>query len=350
MSLDTTATSRAIALRVAAVITETAEARSLVFDVPEELAERFRYRPGQFLTLRIPSARTGSVARCYSLSSSPYTDDRLTVTVKRTPDGYASNWLCDTVTPGQTLEVLPPAGVFTPDDLDADLLLLAAGSGITPVISILKSALHQGTGHTTLLYANRDAESVIFGAGLRELARRHPDRFTVLTWLESEQGLPTAATLVPLVAPYSDRPAFLCGPAAFMDSARRALSELGVSARNIHQEIFNSLTSDPFTASETTSPPADQDVDGAMVAVELDGQIHELSWPRHQSLVEIMLHEGIDVPYSCQAGECGSCMCTVVEGKVTMDNCEILDPADIADGYVLGCQSHPVTDRVRIQF
>src|SRR5262249_52604272 len=149
-------------LRVAEVVPETADAHSVVFDVPDELAQRFRYRPGQFLTLRLPSDLTGSVARCYSLSSSPHDGVRPQITVKRTADGYGSNWICDHVETGTVLEVHPPSGRFVPKDLDADLLLLSGGSGITPVMSILRSALGQGEGHVVLVYANRDEDSVIF--------------------------------------------------------------------------------------------------------------------------------------------------------------------------------------------
>ena len=136
---------RSYRLRVARVIPETAEACSIEFEVDSADADRFGYRPGQFLTVRIPSDRCGSVARCYSLSSSPHTDGRPKVTVKRTADGYGSNWLCDQIAAGDELDALPPAGVFTPRSLDDDLLLLAAGSGITPVISIVKSALAAGS-------------------------------------------------------------------------------------------------------------------------------------------------------------------------------------------------------------
>lgn len=151
---------------------------------------RFTYRPGQFLTVRVPSERPGGAARCYSLCSSPVRDEHLKVTVKRTAGGYASHWICDHVTEGDTLEVLRPAGTFTPDSLDGDFLLLAAGSGITPVMSILASALHAGTGAVTLLYANRDEQSVIFRDELAYLAREYGDRLTVLHWLEFVQGLP----------------------------------------------------------------------------------------------------------------------------------------------------------------
>ena len=160
--------SHVLELQVAEVVEETADARSLVFTVPDGRsdipAERLRYSPGQFLTLRVPSERTGSVARCYSLCSSPFTDDPLTVTVKRTADGYASNWLCDNAHAGMQIHVLAPSGTFVPKTLDTDFLLLAAGSGITPMMAICKSALAEGSGKVVLIYANRDENSVIFAA------------------------------------------------------------------------------------------------------------------------------------------------------------------------------------------
>ncbi|WP_433731090.1 2Fe-2S iron-sulfur cluster-binding protein [Nocardia sp. CA-129566] len=342
--------SRSVVLRVSAVIAETADTCSLVFDVPDELRERFDYQPGQFLTLRIPSDLTGSVARCYSLASSPHTDDRPKVTVKRTVGGYGSNWVCDNVKAGDQLEVLPPSGVFTPKNLDDDLLLFGAGSGITPVMSILKSALARGNGRIVLVYANRDHESVIFAGELRELAEKHPQRLVVIHWLEHLQGLPTADGLAALVAPYAGYHAFMCGPKPFMDRVHDALARLDVPRSRTHAEVFNSLAGDPFADQAPVEVTDEEAADAATVEVELDGEVHELTWPRKQTLVDIMLSKGLDVPYSCQEGECGSCACTVLEGKVEMDNAEILDPEDIENGYILGCQAHPVTDHLRIQF
>lgn len=342
--------SRSVVLRVASVVAETAEACSLVFDIPEQSRDTFDYAPGQFLTLRVPSDRTGSVARCYSLASSPHTDDKPKVTVKRTAGGYGSNWICDNVVAGDRIEVLPPSGVFTPEDLDEDLLLLAAGSGITPVISILKSALARGNGRVVLVYANRDPDSVIFAAELNELAAAHPRRLAVVHWLESVRGLPTAAGLTDLITPYTDHHAYLCGPKPFMDQAHEALAHLGVPRSRTHAEVFNSLAGDPFTDHTPVQVSAAEIAESATVEVELDGRVHELSWPRKQTLVDTMLAEGIDVPYSCQEGECGSCACTLLEGKVDMANSEILDPEDIENGYILGCQARPVTDHLRIQF
>ncbi|WP_040750767.1 ferredoxin--NADP reductase, partial [Nocardia transvalensis] len=338
-TVDVPHSSRSAVLRVSAVIAETGDACSLVFDVPEDLRERFSYQPGQFLTLRIPSDRTGSVARCYSLASSPYTDDRPKVTIKRTVDGYASNWVCDNVQAGDELEVLPPSGIFTPKNLDEDLLLFAAGSGITPVMSILKSALARGDGHIVLVYANRDPESVIFASELRELAEKHPQRLVIVHWLETLQGLPSVEALAAVAEPYLEHRAFMCGPKAFMDRVHDALAQLEVPRNRTHAEVFNSLSGDPFADAAPVEVSAEEEADAATVEVELDGEVHNMSWPRRQTLVDIMLAKGIDVPYSCQEGECGSCACTVLEGKVEMDNDEILDPEDIEAGYILGCQA-----------
>ncbi|MEV6070427.1 ferredoxin--NADP reductase [Nocardia sp. NPDC052001] len=349
-TVDVPHSSRSVVLRVSAVINETADAVSLVFDVPEDMRERFAYQPGQFLTLRIPSDLTGSVARCYSLASSPHTDDQPKVTVKRTVDGYASNWVCDNLVAGSEIEVLPPSGVFTPKNLDEDLLLFAAGSGITPVMSILKSGLARGNGRIVVVYANRDHESVIFASELRELADKHPQRLVVIHWLEHLQGLPTADALATLTAPYAGYEAFMCGPKPFMDRVHDALAQNEMPRNRTHAEVFNSLSGDPFAEVAPAEISEEEAADAATVEVELDGETHELTWPRSQTLVDIMLSKGLDVPYSCLEGECGSCACTVVEGSVEMENAEILDPEDIANGYILGCQARPTTDRLKIQF
>lgn len=227
-------------LPVARVVEETAHARSVVFDAELD------YRPGQFLTVRVPSALRGSVARCYSLSSSPHAAEPPRITVKRTADGYASNWMCDELVEGDVLEVLPPNGLFTPASLDADLLLFAGGSGITPVMSILKSALLVGGGRVELVYANRDAASVIFADALAGLAARHPDRLSVTHWLESERGLPDVAALTGLAAPFAAFDAFTCGPAPFMAAVTEALKALGLPRSRRHVERFASLAANPF--------------------------------------------------------------------------------------------------------
>jgi 3-ketosteroid 9alpha-monooxygenase subunit B len=340
---------RSSPLTVAKVIEEADDARSIVFEVPDELSDRFSYKPGQFLTLRIPSTRTGSVARCYSLASSPHTDVVLKVTVKRTVGGYGSNWLCDNVRMGDTIEVLPPAGLFTPRHLDDDFLLWAAGSGITPTMSILKSALTAGAGRVVLIYANRDERSVIFADEISCLAQRYPERLTVIHWLESLQGLPSAAQLVRFASAFEDSESFLCGPKPFMDAVAQALSAAGVPGHRSHAEIFTSLTGDPF-AEVAAGQPADDENDTARAEIELDGQRHVLRWPRTQTLIEAMLGQGIDAPYSCREGQCGSCACTLLAGEVDRGNAAILEQQDIDAGLILGCQAHPVSDELKIEF
>jgi 3-ketosteroid 9alpha-monooxygenase subunit B len=315
-------------LRVDAVIEETADARSFVLSGAD-----FAVKPGQFLTVR-----AGDVARCYSLSSAP--GEPLKITVKRTPDGYGSVWMCSSVEVGAQLDVLAPAGVFTPSSLDASLLAFAAGSGITPVMSIIRAVLGQGSGRVFLVYANRDEASVIFARELDELARAHPDRLTVVHWLESVQGLPHAAGLRAFVRSCDE--AFVCGPAPFMEAARKALHDVPV----VHVEKFVSLSSDPF--SEVVAVADDRP--DAVVEVSLDGEDHRFPWPARQKLLDLLLEKGLDAPYSCREGACSACACRLVDGEVKMLNNDVLDPEDIADGIVLACQSVPVTDTVKITY
>ncbi|MBI3212873.1 MAG: ferredoxin--NADP reductase [Mycobacterium sp.] len=343
--------SHVLELQVAEVVEETADARSLVFSVPEGPdgpADRLRYAPGQFLTLRVPSDRTGSVARCYSLSSSPFTDDALTVTVKRTVDGYASNWLCEHAHAGMKMHVLAPSGTFVPTSLDDDFLLIAAGSGITPMMAIAKSALSQGSGQVTLLYANRDEKSVIFAAVLRELADKYPDRFSVLHWLESVQGLPSASALARLAGPFSNRQVFICGPGPFMAAAENALQTLQVPPAQIHIEVFRSLDSDPFAA--VVLEEDDSDAPPATAIVALDGTTHEVSWPRNAKLLDVLLDKGLDAPFSCREGHCGACAVLMKSGEVDMDVNDVLEQSDLDEGLILSCQARPRTDSVEVTY
>ena len=335
-------------LEVVEVIKETDDAMSVVFEVPEHLVHKFRYQPGQFLTLRIPSATTGSVARCYSLSSSPHLDDDLIVTVKRTFDGYASNWICDNVAVGTRMTVLSPSGVFVPKSLDADLLLIGAGSGVTPLMSIAKSALVGGAATVYLIYANRDERSVIFGAELDEMMVEFPDRIIVEHWLEIDRGLPTADALTDLVAPFPTYDAFVCGPSPFMAVVGDALAAIGMPDSHIHIERYQSLTGDPFA--DIVIPEITDGETPATAVVELDGAKVEVAWPRTTPLLDVLLSRGYDAPYSCREGACSACACTVRTGEVRMLRNDTLVEADLAIGLTLACQAVPLSDNVEIAF
>ena len=353
-------------LRVAEVIEETADARSVVFEVPSELQETFAYSPGQFLTVAVPSDRTGLVARCYSLSSAPHSG-RHQITVKRTVDGYASNWIVENLRAGDTLRVLPPSGIFTPKDIDADFLLFAGGSGITPVMSIARTALEKGTGKVVLLYANDDESSVIFAAQLRELVEEYPDRFTVVHWLVSLQGLPSERQLGHFASYFSSYTAFVCGPAPYMKAVSTALKELGFPRERRHQEKFVSLGGNPFgdveevLAAQQELKDADDGDEADDVApeiagpiaveVELDGEQYSFDdWQGDQVLLEYLEAKGVDAPFSCREGNCSACACVMLEGDVRLLHNEVLDADDLADGIRLVCQAKPLTDRIRISY
>ena len=364
-------TEESFELKVVDVVEETADAHSVSFAVPAGAEAQFAYKPGQFLTLAVPSDRTGVAARCYSLSSSPVDGGPLTITVKRTAEGYASNWICDHLREGDSVRVLPPSGIFTPASLDADLLLFAAGSGITPVMSITRTALREGTGRIVLFYANRDERSVIFAGELARLAVEHPDRLQVVHWLESVQGLPSQQQVAAFAVDHASFDAFVCGPTPFMKLVVAALKELGFPRERRHQEKFISLGGNPFgdlhdqeTAQheiedaehdpddlDAGDTPGDQPQGPVRLEVELDGEEYAFDdWAPGTKLLEHLESKGVKAPYSCREGECSACAVRLLEGEVKMLHNDVLDDDDIADGIRLGCQAVPVTDTVKVTY
>src|SRR3954447_26719576 len=374
-------TERSYELQVVGVVEETSDAHSVSFAVPEGAEAEFDYRPGQFLTLAVPSDLTGVAARCYSLSSSPHDGGPLTVTVKRTVDGYASNWICDHLQVGSSIRSLPPSGIFTPASLDADLLLFAGGSGITPVMSITRTALAHGSGKIMLFYANRDESSVTFASELSALAAEHPHRLVVVHWLESVQGLPTQEQMKAFTEPFTTYDAFVCGPAPFMKLTIAALRELEFPRERRHQEKFISLGGNPFGdpdeqaeaeheleeadsdeaftdgAPEPAPPPEAVPADDAphqgnvRVEVELDGETYSYDdWAPTTKLLEHLESKGVRAPYSCREGECSACAVRLLDGEVKMLNNDVLDDEALPEGIRLACQSLPVTDVVRATY
>jgi 3-ketosteroid 9alpha-monooxygenase subunit B len=353
-------------LTVADVIEETADACSFAFTVPDDAAEAFTYTPGQFLTVAVPSDQTGVAARCYSLSSSPESGTLPTITVKRTADGYASNWLCDNLRPGDTIKVLPPEGIFTPKTLDHDLLLFAGGSGVTPIISIARHALKSGDRKVVVFYANRDEKSVIFAEEWSEMARTYPDRLQVIHWLESVQGLPTEEQLQAFTADHSTYEAFVCGPAPYMKMVMTVLRALEFPRERRHQEKFVSLGGNPFgdavaeaqAAAEIAEAESDDEqpvVAGpegpVRLEVELDGETYTYDdWTPGMTMLEYLESKGLKAPYSCRAGECSACAIRLIEGEVRMDHNDVLEAEDLDEGIRLGCQSHPMTEKVSVSY
>ncbi|MCU1747987.1 ferredoxin--NADP reductase [Pseudomonas sp. 6D_7.1_Bac1] len=341
-------------LQVSAVIDETFDARSLVFEVPPALRERFRYRPGQFLSFRVPFAGK-LLTRCYSMASSPLCDALPKVTVKRVEGGRVSNWM-NQVQVGDWLDVLPPAGHFCLDsprntDEQRPLVLFGGGSGITPVFSILKSALHSGTRSITLIYANRDEASVIFKEELRQLAKAHPERLEVFHLLDSVQGFLSDAQVRQLVRHRRAGEYFICGPGPFMDTVEGALLALGESRETIHVERFVSPPDpDQLEALEIQARAAAAESVCEALIVELDGQQHEIACQPGDTLLQSCKVAGLDVPSSCEEGFCGACMCVIKEGQTQLARNDVLSERELADGWTLACQSRPTGARVHLKF
>lgn len=342
-------------IRVHDIVKETFDTSTVIFEVSPEDAEAMRYRAGQFLTVAVPSELTGVVARSYSFCTSPSADPRPAVTIKRTAEGYASNWLLDNLRVGHQLRVLAPGGIFTPKDWEADLLLFAGGSGITPIMSIVQEALSVGTGDLVLFYASSDERSVIFGRRLTELAAAHADRLTVVHWLESVQGMPTSEQLRRFAAPYAEREVFTCGPNGFMTAVDGALKELGLPRSRRHRELFVSLGGAPFGDAPAVAGPraetAGKVADNVEVEIVVDGEAHVFDdWPRQQPLLDFMLRKGLPAPFACRAAGCGICVFSPTSGDVVEHVDNILTPAELDAGLRLACQSRPVSDRLRVAF
>ncbi|MEE9609397.1 MAG: ferredoxin--NADP reductase [Myxococcota bacterium] len=344
------ATASYYALRVREVVEETSDARSFVLDVPDELKATFAYAPGQFLSFAIPF--DGKVlVRSYSLASSPHFDAAHKFTVKRIADGRVSNWMNDTIRAGDTLMVTPPAGLFLLDDADSKIVLFSGGSGITPVISIIKSALVTSARPLKLVYANRNAASIIFAAELERLARAHSGRFALVHSLDEVDGFLGLEDVVRHVEGAIDAEFYLCGPGAFMATVEGALEELGVHRQRIHVEHF---ASPPDPDAEGAKPAALPEAGGASapasIHVALDGAVHEVPCAPGESVLQAARRAGLDPPFSCEEGYCSCCMAKLVEGEVRMKANDCLTPELLEEGWVLTCQSRCVSPKIRIEY
>jgi len=337
-------------LRVADVIEETHDSKSIVFAIPEALRQVFRYRAGQFLTLEIPWAGS-MLRRCYSLASSPQCDPVPKVTVKRVKDGRASNWLNDNVRAGDTLSVLPPEGRFVLTDTDAPLVLFAGGSGITPVISLIKTALVTGARSMVLLYANRDERSVIFRHELGALSARHPRRIELSHHLDDKNGFVTDAEVRALAARGGDRGVFyICGPGPFMETVERGLLGAGIDPTHIRIERFISLPDPGAEPSMAAPAPLAEGGPPSEIAIELRGKMHAVPYTEGLSILKAARDAGLDAPYSCEEGFCGCCAARLLEGRVHMAATDALTEEEKRRGLILTCQARPLTSRCKVRY
>jgi 3-ketosteroid 9alpha-monooxygenase subunit B len=330
-------------LRVGRVVRETADATSFTLEVPAELATTFAYEAGQFCTFRV-WVEDRAYVRCYSMSSSPAVDPELRVTVKRTPGGVASNWMNDHLSAGDLVEVTRPAGLFRLGEGRGDLVAFVAGSGITPVLSLVKTALATTSREVRLAYANRDRESVIFGSEIDELSRRNDGRFAVSHHLDAEQGLigPDEIRAFAGDAPGTDY--YVCGPEPFMAVVEESLLAHGVDTLNIHIERF---TLEPWTP-EPEAP--DETAAATRVTIDLDGRTETTEYRPGTTILQTARQMGMAPPFSCEAGSCATCMARLVEGSASMHVNNALTPEEIEEGWVLTCQALPTSPQVRVTY
>ena len=349
------------ALRVAEIVPETAEANSIRFDIPPQLRDAFAFKAGQHLTLR---AEIGGeeVRRNYSLCTAPHEND-IMVTVKRIAGGTFSNWVGDHLQAGDVIDVMPPHGSFT-SDFDAGkarrYVAFAGGSGITPVMSLIRTALsEEPKSRFTLFYGNRDSVSIIFLEALAELKDRYLGRFELYHFLAEEEqdidlfnGMLDKPTCVAVIERLVGDPAdvdgwFICGPGPMMDAAESALLDQGVGQERIHIERF---TADrPSAALAAEMAELQTKAAGVSVAVTLDGRTRKVEFTE-ANILDSAREAGLPAPFACKAGVCATCRAKVTKGKVEMAARYGLTDEEIAAGYVLTCQSVPVGEGVAVDY
>lgn len=327
-------------LRVAEVVDETADTRSFILEIPPALAGTFRYTAGQFCTFRA-TIDGDEVVRCYSMSSSPDAGDPFMTTVKRVPAGRMSNWMNDALAPGDEIDVLRPSGLFVLHEHDTPIVAFAGGSGITPVISIIKSALLTTARPIFLVYANRAADAVIFDTEIDRLASGSGDRLSVHNHLDSERGFLDPAACAALVGDRTDADFYICGPGPYMDTVEAGLATLDVSATQVFIERFE--LSEP--ASE-----ADDAAGTETVVIQLSSQKHSMPYQAGDTILETARRAGLNPPFSCEQGNCATCMAHLDSGAVRMRVNNALTPEEIADGWVLTCQSLPTSAEVVVDY
>lgn len=357
-------------LTVKQVTRETADTVTLSFDVPADLADQYKFVQGQYLTLRF-NIGGNEERRSYSMCSSPL-ESGLSVTVKKVKGGKVSNHVHDRVKAGDTVEVMTPDGRFFTelhDENKKNYYLVGAGSGITPLMSILKTILEtEPMSFVFLLYGSRSEEEIIFKKQLDELTRRYEGQLLVehvlsQPKLEKAKGLgglfskgkPTWEGKIGRIdakvfqkfleenpARHKQSEYFLCGPGGMIDAVEKVLTGKGVDKKNIHHEYFTTTPNNTATAGAL--------VDGAKLTAHLDGRKYETTVTKGKHLLFAVIDAGGDAPYSCTSGACATCMAKVTKGTVKMDACYALDESEIKQGYILTCQAHPTSEEVEIVF
>ncbi len=327
-------------LAVIEVIDETADTRSFVLDVPSALEQTFAYTAGQFCTFRA-TIDGETVVRCYSMSSSPDVGEPLTTTVKRVARGSMSNWMNDHVRAGDTLDVMRPSGLFALRETDVPIVAFAGGSGITPVISIVKSALAKTQRPIVVVYANRDAGTVIFADELARLEAGSAGRLSVHHHLDTERGFLDAAACTALVGDRAHADFYVCGPGAYMDIVEEALCGFGVAPAQVFVERFvvPEVGAAVGAASSTET-----------LTITLERRTQTIPHQLGDTILEGARRGGLNPPFSCEMGNCATCMARLDGGSATMRTNNALTTDEVDSGWVLTCQAIPTSREVVVNY
>jgi 3-ketosteroid 9alpha-monooxygenase subunit B len=330
-------------LEVVDVIDETADSRSFVLEIPPRFERTFRYAAGQFCTFR--AAIDGeTVVRSYSMSSSPDTGDPFTTTVKRVPGGRMSNWMNDALAAGTTIEVMRPTGLFVLHERDVPIVAFAGGSGITPVISIIKSALATTKRSIRLAYANRSADSVIFAEELEGLRSSFGDRLSVHHHFDAESGFLEPEQCAAFAGERAHADFYICGPGPYMDTVEAGIASIGVEPVQVFIERFALPDDEPVSlrASAAASPES--------LVIRLDRRKHTVAYHAGDTVLETARRAGLRPPFSCESGNCATCMAHLDKGTVAMRVNNALSAEELAEGWVLTCQSVPTSAEVVVDY
>ena len=350
-------------LRVKSVRPETDEAVVVSFDVPDELREQFRFTQGQHLTLKETIAGSEQ-RRSYSICAGP-ADNELRVGIRKVPGGVFSTWIAETLRAGDTLQVMTPEGrFFVPLDATASrhYLAIAGGSGITPILSIMKAVLAaEPKSRFTLIYGNRKQRSTMFTEEIEDLKNRYLSRLTLhMVFSQEATDLPLyngrlgrakiAEFLGTLVDPDDIDHVFVCGPHGVNDEAEAALLAAGVAPERIHIERFG-IPDDSGPGRAAIQLPREGDAADARVTIIRDGLSREIDFHAEQgNILDAAAAAGLEVPFSCKSGVCCTCRAKLLDGEVRMARNFALEKHEVAAGFVLTCQSHPLTERVVLSF
>ncbi|WP_280367415.1 ferredoxin--NADP reductase [Nocardia wallacei] len=338
---------------VTRIVKESVDARTFVL-APH--GGPITYRAGQFCTFRVPVDGT-ALFRSYSMSSAPETDDELMTTVKRVPGGKVSNWMLDNLTEGDEVQMSGAAGRFCLRETDVPLLGFSGGSGITPIMSLTKCALATTGRRVRLLCADRDADSMIFETALAELVRQYPDRLEVVRHLDADRGFLDAAAVRAFVAADAHADAYICGPEPFMEMVELALPGPGL----VYSERFGAPAPVPegdapqqaAATSPATNAPAPGQVAAAgagTVTIKLNRKKKDVPRKDGETLLESARRAGLAPPFSCEQGNCATCIAKVTEGSATLRQNNALTDDELAEGYVLTCQAIPDTESITVNY